>query len=127
MNRWAIIVTGSRRLGYSKLKAVLDVLAEYADAEHVIVIHGAQRGADDLARDAAAELGYDSIGIPYFGDLGVRGGPARNRCIVDVGVTLRSHGYKLRAHGFPDSESRGTYDCLDYARTKDVDCQVHPQ
>jgi hypothetical protein len=127
MNRWCVIVTGSRRLGYAKLPAVVNVLARYSDAEHVVVLHGAYRGADDLARDAAAELGFADLGIPYFGHLGTKGGQPRNRCLVDAGVTLHVHGYKLRLHAFPDEDSVGTWGCVRYAESKGVECEVHRQ
>ena len=123
--RWAVIVTGSRRLvmeaHFPMIRADLEV---YGFAEQVIVIHGDYEGADQIAKAAAKELGFDAWGVPYFGHRGRAGGPARNRCLVDLGVTLRKHEYGLRLHGYPDRDSVGTHHCVGYAKSHGVECAV---
>lgn len=128
MNRYAIIISGSRRLRYGKHYLVmLHILEQYADAEQVIVIHGAQEGADMIADDAAKDMDFARLPIPYFGHLGKAGGPARNRCIIDTAVTLGKHGYIVKMHALPDAQSRGTHDAVAYAKTVGVFAEVHPQ
>lgn len=123
--RWVVIVTGSRRLaGAEAFDLIRSDLQVYRGAEHIIVLHGAQEGADLMARDAARALGFDELGIPYFGHRGKAGGPARNRCVVDVGVTFRKHDYGLRLHGYPDAESVGTHQCIAYAKSHGVEHKV---
>lgn len=129
MNRWAIIVTGSRRLPDDEAHRAMmrEILGEYRGVEHVVVIHGDADGADKIAERAARELGFDTLPIPYFTDQGRRGGPTRNRCMIEVGLLLNLHGYRLRLHAFPDDESIGTVNCLTLARRKHVPCIEHPQ
>jgi len=123
--RWAVIMTGSRRLIAEEHGGVIRAdLERYRSAEHVIVLHGAYDGADKIAEAAARALGFDPWGIPYFGWKQKAGGPARNRCLVDVGVTLRKHGYSLRLHGYPDADSVGTRQCIAYATSCGVECEV---
>jgi hypothetical protein len=129
VNRWAIIVTGSRRLPDDEARRAMmrAILEEYRGSEQVIVIHGDQVGADKLAERVARELGFDTLPIPYFGDQGRQGGPNRNRCMIEAGLLLNLHGYRLRLHAFPDDESIGTVSCVALARRKHVPCREHPQ
>lgn len=126
MSRWCVIVSGSRRLYSLKHeKAIYDVLRRY-EGKHVVLLHGDGDGADQLAKSLAHDLGFRELGTPYF-PLGMKGGPARNRCVVDLGLVFQGYDYDLIVHAFPDAESVGTYRLIEYAKLKAVACEEHPQ
>lgn len=139
--RIAIIISGSRRLrsdehrgairGYLLGAAAPQLSLTTKNARtiartrsHIVVIHGAQKGADEIADEEGRSLGLDSWGIPYFGELDdpakglYPGGPKRNKCVVDVACVLRDTGiYRVIMGAFPDAYSRGTYSAVRYAQS----------
>lgn len=73
-----------------------------------ILIHGGARGGDRIAASIGRQLGFIIHEYPYFGDLGKRGGHARNSCMFHVLLILRKHGFDCYVEAFPKGESPGT-------------------
>lgn len=48
-----------------------------------IVVHGACRGADEIADEEAKKLGFGVLPYPYIRSLGKAGGPVRNQKMLD--------------------------------------------
>jgi hypothetical protein len=98
-----IIVCGGRY--YDDDSRVQNVLNEYtADwfERGLVVVHGAARGADTLAAEAAKRLGYKAEEHPADWNLGRRAGPIRNQAMVAAGADLL-----IAFNG-----ARGTADCV---------------
>ncbi len=117
MKRYAILCTGTRCYSAKLAQAMglffdrfsASVVAKHWDTTHVLVIHGAQTGADQVAMAQAALKGWSEIGIPYFDELGVEGGGQRDKCLVQLLKVLRDHGrYTALVWAFPDDRSIGT-------------------
>lgn len=132
MNRFAIIISGSRRLGAQPHRdAIWAALSPYKfkNARHVVVLHGAQAGADEIADGYARKLAFDSVGIPYFDELDTPtqhpGGMARNRCVIDIGIVFLSTGlYEVDMYAFPDADSKGTWGAVRYAKSVGIEAEV---
>lgn len=74
------------------------------------VIHGNARGVDRIADEAAKRYGVPvEVHIPDWDTYGKRAGPRRNCDMVHVATDVV---------GFWDGESRGTRQCVGYAKDK---------
>lgn len=101
-----ILITGSRN--FSDWAAMKNALTPYwvtfEDAE-VTLVHGGCSGADTIAGDVAASLGWTVEVHPADWErYGRRAGPLRNQEMVDSGADV--------CLAFPIGESRGTRDCM---------------
>lgn len=133
--RIVVIVSGSRRLHTRRHRlAIGEYLEQFNDYEkhsHVIVLHGAQRGADLMAESKARSLNYETLGVPYFDELDDRkkkeypGGSTRNRCIIDVACVFKRTGlYRVVMGAFPDAQSTGTWHAVRYAEHKGITPEI---
>ena len=132
--RTAVLVTGSRDwLNYDPVR---DRLRRYPVG--TVLIHGncgkveyangfegvvEYRGADKIAHDIGQDMGFICWPLPYFSDLGTRGGPKRNECMFDVLLALRLAGHACFVEGFPIGESKGTRGCLRIAERYNDQCE----
>lgn len=108
-----ILVCGSR--DWVDYKHIRDVLNHYPDT--TTIVHGGARGADQLAGQAAKELGMDVIVVPARWDLyGRSAGYKRNKAMVDMGPD--------RVIAFSNG-SRGTQHTIDLARQAGLDVSVY--
>lgn len=75
-----ILITGSRRLeDFDYVKSVIDTLDHLCQGQQVTLIHGAAKGADSLAAEAAEAYGWKIK--PYYAEwkkYGKAAGPIRN-------------------------------------------------
>lgn len=108
--RYVVLVTGARE--WIDADAIADRLRCYPGA---LVIHGGAHGADMIAHTIAESWGMHTLCESYFGDVGLRGGPARNALLVDLAATYAAHGYTVVVEAFPTASSRGTWDCVSKA------------
>jgi hypothetical protein len=123
--RTAVLVTGSR--DWTDYGPIRERLALYPQGS--ILLHGncgetvyksdgfpeldwrrapLQKGADKIAHSVGLGLGFYRWQLPYFADLGKRGGPARNECMFRILVALASAGHACFVEAFPIGESPGT-------------------
>lgn len=106
-----ILVTGSRDWpgDFESRSRIYDAIAEAAadtPGRDVTVVHGAARGADTFAHQAALMLGFTPEPHPAdWGKHGKGGGPIRNQEMVDAGADVCLAFYIL---GVP---CVGTTDC----------------
>lgn len=98
-------------------------LFRYSPAS-TLVIHGGAEGADLMAGRLADLMGYRTLCELYFGDLGQRGGPARNDLLIDLGLTYVRHGYSVVVEAFPTASSRGTWDAVNKARNAGLPVEI---
>lgn len=120
MTRTALLVTGSRNwTDYAPIRARL---ALYPAG--TILIHGDcgallpekerasyydwHKGADKIAEDIGRERHFNIWPLPYFADLGKRGGPARNDAMFRVLLALKGAGFACSVEAFPIGKSVGT-------------------
>lgn len=118
-----ILVTGSRRLkDYNLVARALGEAAFCTDpAEEIVVVHGAcpYGGADWLA-GTWSRNSFNVVEEPHpadFARLGKKAGPLRNQEMVGLGADL--------CLAFPDSNSRGTWDCVRRARAAGIPVEIH--
>lgn len=112
MRFMVILVTGSRHLTDDvRVFKALDALSKpYADC-HITVRHGGASGADMLAAKWAKARGYEEERVcADWNAYGKAAGPIRNQRMVDMDPR------PAVCVGFPEPDSRGTYDCMDRAR-----------
>ena len=84
-----------------------------------MIIHGAARGADVLAGDAANRLGFQIIAVPAEWELhGKSAGIIRNRKMLDMGPEL------VIAFHMDLSKSKGTADTVREARHRGIPVEV---
>lgn len=123
--RHAILVCGSRYWTNAK---VLDWY--FQNIEPSIVLHGACRGADDLAAAAAKCHGHTVIPFPYISELQRRGGPIRNKYMLHALTELGRQGFSMRVIAFHDDPTvadggeGGTADMLRQSYRAGVPCFV---
>lgn len=83
------------------------------------IIHGAARGADRIAGDAAERLGLPVIAVPAEWELhGKSAGPIRNRKMLDMEPEL------VIAFHSDLSKSRGTADTVREARKRGIPVEI---
>ena len=114
-----VLVTGDR--DWTDLVVILDRLSELPSG--TVIIHGACRGADKLAGEAAQLLGFSIIEYPAeWGKYGRAAGPIRNRQMLE-------EGQPNLVLGFHDniSESKGTKNVLAISEKAGIDCELHTQ
>lgn len=121
MTRKAVIVTGSRSL---RSRHSLESVLRSADPD--ILIHGAAKGADELAEDwAYRRQEIDVIAMPAIWERdGNAAGPLRNAAMLDVLLRLGSCGYDVAVYAFPAPTSRGTWDMVRRAKGAGVRVEI---
>jgi hypothetical protein len=85
-------------------------------------------GADWIAEEFAAPhvFNWNVWPLPYFADLGARGGPARNDAMFRVLLALKDAGFACFVEAFPIGKSPGTRGMLriveshNYAALRDM-------
>ena len=116
-----LLVSGGRK--YMDYDKILSALVELGGKEGIeVLIHGAARGADSLAKKAAKVLGIPNLPFPVTDEdwrlYGKFAGPMRNQKMLDEG-----HPDFLIA--FPDSDSRGTWDMIYRAKAAGLKLRVY--
>lgn len=115
---YLVIVTGDREWGTDKDHALmLRVLKQYPAGSWLM--HGNQRGADLQSRELIDVFGLPliEIRVPYIGFLGRRGGPARNKVMLQLALGV-SDARRVRVEAFHRSidASKGTQNMIDIAK-----------
>ncbi len=112
-----LLITGSRNFGDQghvdialMRTALKDARRKLHDAgfDRIVLVHGAARGADQLAAAVGKSMGF--ILEPHPAQWSVHGkaaGPIRNKEMVDLGADLML--------AFPRGASRGTRGCMQLA------------
>jgi hypothetical protein len=121
LNRSAVLGTGSR--DWADEHAVRHRLSAY-DPRTTTLIHGAQRGLDTIFGKLGTELGFTVLPVPYFSELGNRGGTARNELMLEILIAYRKFRFRTYVEAFPLPESVGTIRCIDSARLDRFDVHV---
>lgn len=105
-----ILVTGSRHwtdeaaLASAMVRALRWLWPEKGQ-QGVVLVHGAAKGADQMAARLAAQHGWEVEAHPAdWGAHGKGAGPQRNQAMVDAGADI------LLVCPVPGS--RGTWDCM---------------
>lgn len=85
-----------------------------------VIIHGACRGADQIAGEVGKELGFQVIPFPAdWKSLGLRAGPERNSRMIEVGkpeLGIAFHEDII--------SSKGTADCVRKMRVKGIPVEL---
>ena len=82
-----------------------------------IIIHGAARGADTIARAYAIRFGLRQVAVPAkWEEHGRSAGPIRNRFMLDMKPDL--------VIAFHLGDSPGTWDCINEARRRGIPVEV---
>jgi hypothetical protein len=110
-----ILITGGRDWKDSNL--IRQALLENGPG---IVVHGACRGADTLANDAAQALGWPTEAHPAnfypLGKYDRAAGNKRNAKMVALGADI--------CLAFPDPQSKGTWNCVNLAKRAKIEVLV---
>lgn len=122
MNRICVLVTGSRE--WVDRQAIFDRLCIYKPGRASVLLHGAARGADELANEVGSSLGFLVEPTPYFEALGRAGGPRRNALLLDKLCCYGRHGYELFVEAFLLPSSVGTRDMLKRVELVRGDLQI---
>ena len=113
-----ILITGGRE--WKDKQAIWDALILHGPG---IVVHGACRGADTLADEAAKSLGLPTEPHPAnwypLGRYDRAAGNKRNAEMVALGADI--------CLAFPDPTSRGTWNCVNIAKRAGIEVVVHHQ
>jgi hypothetical protein len=122
--RHAVLITGDRR--WEDRAVIRETLRGLA--ADTVVIHGACRGADELAGEEAERRGLPVVEVPYIGSLGRAGGPVRNRLMLDMLLGLAGRGYAVSVLAFHAdlTTSRGTASMVRLAERERVAVRVIP-
>lgn len=105
MSWYRILITGSRHWSDRDTIEVAVYWASLHANGRVVVVHGAARGADTLAADAARRLGLDVEAHPAdWQRFGRSAGHRRNAEMVAAGADI--------CLAFPLGESPGTRGCM---------------
>jgi hypothetical protein len=122
-NQTRIIVAGSRDLGPESaqlIKTTLETKLAGIDPAKITIVHGAARGADQLAVAAARELGMRTE--PHRADWNIHGkaaGPIRNQQMIDAGA------HQVIAFvNKPIEQSRGTADLVGRAHRNKIPATI---
>lgn len=115
-----ILVTGSRDFdnGQMVLDAIMD---EQTPGERIILIHGAAKGADELAGIAGTylpEILVASVPADWKNDGKFAAGPIRNAAMLDLEPDIVLAFYKTGA------ANRGTQNCVDQATARGIEVKV---
>lgn len=112
-----LLITGSRNFGSQgsfdielMRSALKDARRRLHDAsfDRIILVHGAARGADQLAAAVGKSMGFVLEAHPAQWNVhGKAAGPIRNKEMVDLGADLML--------AFPRGSSRGTRGCMKLA------------
>lgn len=114
-----VLVCGSR--SWTDRNAIRERLLKLRDRDPIwddpTIIHGDARGADKVAADVAARLGFDLEAYPAnWMRYGKAAGPMRNIRMLDSGVDL--------VLAFQLDGSRGTQHTIDEARRRGIPVEV---
>lgn len=110
-----VIVCGSR--GWSDRDVIVRALAKLP--ANTLIVHGAGRGADTLAEEAATEIGLATEPHPAnWGRFGRSAGPRRNAEMAAAGADL-CLAFRL------DGPSPGTDDMIRRLRAAGIPVQLH--
>jgi hypothetical protein len=116
-----ILITGSRY--WRDRDAIRDALTQHThnhDPRAVTVVHGAARGADTLAGEEAARLGFSvEVHPAKWAKHGRQAGPIRNTEMVNKGADV--------CLAFIHPYSRGTLHCMSLARDAGIDVYQYQQ
>lgn len=124
MKRFAVI-TGTRR-GSPRL---LDLVSTWLQSlpTDTVLIAGAARGTDRIAGNLWRKWGARSghAEPADWAAFSKDAGPVRNAAMVAMAVELRARGWVCEGcAAFPDSESRGTWDCVRKLKNAGFDVDV---
>lgn len=134
MSKLVILVTGTRHATVEDhleiiteaLERRIDNFLKY-DGKRVLIVHGAGRGVDSIAKRVAE--GYDpkQVGIAPFrahwDEYGKRAGPIRNQQMVDFLKSSQTQpGVQVKCLAFPASnvECRGTIHTICLAKANGI-------
>lgn len=109
-----LLIAGSRT--FEDRELLYRVADEVLAGERAVIVEGGARGADSLAKDYALERGLDLVEFKAdWKQYGRAAGPKRNDEMV--GYIKEKDGEALY---FWDEESKGTKQCIDSAKRKEV-------
>jgi hypothetical protein len=99
------------------------------DLEGLIVVHGAQRGADSMSGEIAQELGASTIPMPAEWDAyGKAAGPIRNEQMKKILIRAsKQYAQPVRCYAFHEDSKlgSGTRDMILRARNAGIRCNVY--
>lgn len=116
-----VIVTGSRNWeDYSTLRSYMDHVSYINRARFTTIVHGDCKGADQLARQYAAEQGINVVAFPADWSLGNKAGPIRNQEMINWALRrstnpsddVESAWTEVICIAFPLPQSKGTWDMI---------------
>ena len=108
-----VLVTGSRDWINRGV-----VEAQFEALQPDLVIHGDCKGLDWIADAVAASNGINRLKVPAnWNKHGNAAGSARNHFMVDLFLEVAHIDVCL---GFPLPQSVGTWDCINYARSRGI-------
>lgn len=123
-----VLVTGARSItegGHALIRAKLRVATSVAAITHVpiVVVQGEcpYGGVDRAAAEWALNSAPLAVNEPHPADrytLGAKAGPMRNAEMVAAGADI--------CLAFPDSASRGTWDCIRKAADAGIPVRIYP-
>jgi hypothetical protein len=123
-----IVITGTRRWSVAVRERLLEIKTELGRDWHGLVIHGNAPGVDTEAKRIFGLCWGISdaweIFSRAFGKRWKIAGPVRNGAIAGAAGALMAFGLRGRAYAIPDSQSRGTWDCVDRLWTVGLDVEV---
>src|SRR5690625_3663992 len=113
-----IVITGTRHELTDESKRIIrHTLRKYSDST---IIHGNCSGVDKYVDLLAKRWGCDTISVNADWRMYGRGaGPIRNRQMIDnynPDIVI----------GFPAKDSKGTYNCINYAIKQNVKTLIYP-
>lgn len=111
-----VLITGSRHGG-----DVLEIWGRLRTEDPDMVIEGGATGADHVARDWAEEVGCAFLHWPDEHWGGKVPGPIRNGLMVQTAVALLNAGWTVLLLAYPESGSRGTWDCVRQAKRAGIE------
>lgn len=127
--RWAVLVTGSRRWSDElKIQERLETynemtqeMIEFAGAAPLLIHGNCKTGADQIAAAFATDEAWHVLTMDAQWDRdGKPAGRRRNEGMLRVLLTLEEYGYQIAVEAFPMRDSTGTPDMVSRARTAGV-------
>jgi hypothetical protein len=111
-----ILVCGSRI--WTDRDKIREVLSRFDAEAGVVLMHGGAYGADSIAGDIGAELGFIVEVYPALWNVhGKAAGPIRNIQMLEVGPDL--------VIAFWDWRSRGTQHTITQAERRGIKVEIH--